>query len=231
MDLEKTVDMALWEAQRAVDYTEILNTFSAHLYSMHAGAPRWELDHIWAKERDDIVYVSAVGREAVGTYYRDAAERMKREKLRLAHANWPEVALVDKNLGIGDMVAKASASPYVVIANDGLSAHGVFFVPGISSELDENGAVRACYFQEKNAVDFVKERGVWKILRLDIYVDFQTPIHTVRFDPEVYEFDVPEGQYPPTYGPRRVAGFFPPLPQAYETWSDDISVYRRGARK
>ena len=231
MDLEKTVDMALREAQRAVDYTEILNTFSAHLYSMHAGDPRWELENIWAKERDDIVYVSAVGRSAVEAYYRDATERMKKEKLALAHAKWPEVSLEDKNLGIGDMVAKASASPFVVIADDGMSAHGVWFVPGISSELDETGNVRANYFQEKNAVDFIKENGAWKILRLDIYVDFQTPITAITFDPEAYDFDVPEGPYPPAYGPKRVAGFFPQLPQAYETWSDDISVYRRGAQR
>lgn len=228
MDLEKTVDMALKEAQRAVDYTEILNTFSAHLYSMHAGDPRWELENIWARTRDDIVYVSAVGRSAVEAYYRDATERMRKEKLVLAHAIWPEVSTDSSNLGIGDMISKASASPFVVIADDGMSAHGIWFVPGISSELDANGKLRANYFQEKNAVDFIKEDGAWKILRLDIYVDFQTPITSIAFDPESYEFDVPEGSYPPTYSSKRVASFFPNLPQAYETWSDDISVYRGG---
>lgn len=228
MDLEKTVDMALREAQRAVDYTEILNTFSAHLYSMHAGDPRWELENIWAKNRDDIVYVSAVGRSAVEAYYRDATERMAKEKLALANTIWPEISTDNSNLGIGDMMSKASASPFVVIADDGMSAHGIWFVPGIGSELDVNGNVRANYYQEKNAVDFIKEDGAWKILRLDIYVDFQTPITSIDFDPDSYEFDIPEGSYPPAYSSKRVASFCPELPRAYKTWLDDISVCKGG---
>lgn len=231
MDLEKTVDMALREAQRALDYTEILNVFSAHLYSMRTGDLRWELEHIWAKERDDIVYVNAVGRRDVEAYYRDAAERMQREKLALAHATWPEISMDEKHLGIGDMVAKAAASPFVVIADDGMSAHGIWFVPGISSELDRAGKIRANYFQEKNAVDFVKEHGIWKLLRLDIYMDFQTPITKIDFDPKNYKFDLPEGAYLPAYGPQTTAGFFPPLPQPYKTWSASVYPYRKEAQK
>lgn len=222
MTLEEMADLALKKAQKAKDYTDILNVFSAHLYCYRAQKQRYELEHYWAQERDDLVYANAYGREDVMDFYCHTNAAMRAQKRKIAAAIYPEIKDTPEFDGVGDMVAKASSSPYVIIAEDGLSAHGIWFVPGFCCELDQNGKVKANYFQEKNAVDFVKEGDSWKILRLDILVDFQSPCPHIDFDPAHYQFDYPAADtraYTAAYGATTVAGFHPPLPELYETWN------------
>lgn len=221
MTLEEMATLALKKAQQAKDYTDILNVFSAHLYCYRAQRQDYEIEHYWAKERDDLVYANAQGRGAVVDFYCKTNAAMRREKRKLASTLYPGVSDTSSFEGVGDMVAKASASPYIVIAEDGMSAHGIWFVPGFCCELGKDGAVKANYFQEKNAVDLVKEADGWKILRLDILVDFQTPCTHIDFTPEKYRFDYPAaGAYSEAYSATAVAHFCPPLPEAYETWDD-----------
>ena len=222
MTLEEMADLALKKAQRAKDYTDILNVFSAHLYCYCAQKQCYEVDNYWARERDDLVYANAYGREDVIDFYCDTNEAMRAQKRKIAAATYPGVSDTPEFDGVGDMVAKASSSPYVIIAEDGQSAHGIWFVPGFCCELDQDGKVKANYFQEKNAVDFVKESDGWKILRLDILVDFQTPCPHINFTPEHYRFDYPSaapGAYTAAYGATTVAEFTPPLPEPYATWN------------
>ena len=181
MTLEETADLALKQAQRAKDYTDILNVFSAHLYCYRAQQQSYEMEHYWARQRDDLVYANAQGRKAVMDFYCGHNAVMRAEKRKIASAYYPEISDTDSFDGVGDMVAKAAASPYIIIAEDGLSAHGIWFVPGFCCELGKDGAIQANYFQEKNAVDLVKEDDGWKILRLNILVDFQTPCPHIRF--------------------------------------------------
>lgn len=223
MNLEEKVDLALKEAQGAEDYTKILNAFSAHLYCYRAQKQYFEIENFWAKERDDLVYADAKGREAVVDFYCKTNQKMRDAKLELAHGFYPEIEICPENEGVGDMVAKAATLPYVVIADDSLSAQGVWFVPGLCCEIGKNGKVKANYFQEKNALDFVKEGEKWKILRLDIYLDFISPADHINFDPEKYDFILPGNRekYAPAYSSKTVAKFNPPLPAEYECWDDN----------
>ncbi len=223
MTLEETADLALKQAQRAKDYTDILNVFSAHLYCYRAQKQSYEIEHYWAKTRDDLVYANAQGRKAVIDFYCGHNAAMRAEKRKIAAQTHPEIADTDAFDGVGDMVAKASSSPYVIIAEDGMSAHGIWFVPGFCCELGKDGAVKANYFQEKNAVDLVKESNGWKILRLNILVDFQTPCPHIAFDPKQYHFEYPAaapGAYSTPYAATTVAQFCPPRPEPYEAWDD-----------
>ena len=225
MTLEEMADLALKKAQRAKDYTDILNVFSAHLYCYRAQKQYFEMENFWARERDDLVYANARGREAVVDFYCATNAKMRAEKRKLAASLYPEISDTPEFDGVGDMVAKASASPYIIIAEDGLSAHGIWFVPGLCCEMGKNGKVKANYFQEKNAVDLVKEKDGWKILRLDILVDFQAPAPHIDFTPENYRFDHPKELDAVPYSATAVARFNPPLPEAYDTW-DDARAFR-----
>lgn len=226
MTAEEMAGLALQKAQRAKDYTDILNVFSAHLYCYRAQQQYLELEKYWARERDDLVYANAHGRDAVVGFYCRTNEAMRAEKLKLASGLYSEISNSPEFEGVGDMVAKASSSPYVIIAGDGLSAHGIWFVPGFCCEMGRDGKVKANYFQEKNAVDFVKEADGWKILRLDILVDFQTPCEHMDFSPEKYSFDYPAaeaGAYSQPYSATAAAHFCPPLPEPYAQWDDSLA--------
>ena len=80
MTLEETADLALKQAQRAKDYTDILNVFSAHLYCYRAQKQSYEMEHYWARQRDDLVYANAQGRKAVMDFYCGHNAVMRAEK-------------------------------------------------------------------------------------------------------------------------------------------------------
>lgn len=196
MNLDTTVDRALKAAQRAKDYTDILNVFSAHLYCRRTQNQAYEIQNFWAGARDDLVFGDAMGREAVKKAYYSTLG------------------------GTGSLYAKASSSPYIVIAEDGMSAHGVWFVPGFCCERGPDGMVTGNYVQGKNAVDFVKEADGWKILRLKILPDFRTPCTDIRFQPETYDFCYPAGTCEKAYSADAPADRGPALPTPYQTWND-----------
>ena len=230
MTLDEKLDLALKEAQWASDYVDILNLVSAHLYSYRAQKQVYEIENFWSK-RDDIAYANVKGRQAVLDYYCKTNERMRAKKLELAHKFHPEIAVDPKNEGVGDMVSKAATTPFVIIADDRRTAQGLFFVPGICSEIGEDGNIRPNYFQEKNGFDFINEDGQWKIWHMNIFVDFMSPLPANMADPANfntptvpyaqvgYTGELPMDSQP--YGPTRVAGFEPPLPAQYSTWDSN----------
>lgn len=235
LTLEEKADLALKEAQEAVDYMEIQNLVSAHLYCYRAQKQCFEIEHFWARERDDIAYADTEGREAVVAFYCETNHKMRMSKLELAHKFYPQVEVRPENEGVGDMVAKMSTNPYVEISGDGMSARGVWFSPGICSELGPDGNIKATYFQEKIGLDFVRESEGWKILRLNIFPEvirpmpaeiFRTPEFSRTFnllhETEEEKKHAEEGRTPP-YGPTTVATWNPPLPEKYETWDDKLS--------
>ena len=221
MNLEEIADLAWKKAQQAKDYTDILNVFSAHLYCYRAQQQAYELEHFWSKERNDLVYNHAMGRAAVIAMYGENEAERRAQTRKRASKVYPNVSDTPSYEGVGDMVAKAASSPYVVIAEDGMSAHGIWFVPGFCLALDENSKVTGFYYQEKNAVDFVKEADGWKILRLEVWMDFRTPCTHIDFTPEQYKFQYPligQAQYAEPYSATAVAKFCPPLPKPYDSW-------------
>lgn len=241
MTLEEKVDLALSEAQQAEDFMEIQNLVSAHLYCYRAQEQYFEIENFWAKERDDLVYAEAYGREAVVDFYCATNQKMRNAKIRHIKNFYPEIEVCKENDGMGDMVAKASTTPFVTIANDGQSARGIWFSPGICSEVGPDGNIKATYFQEKIGLDFVKEREGWRILSLKIYPELIINMPHQIFDEDDHSgrtFDLlhtEDGLSPPPppetfskpYGPTAVAKFNPPLPKSYDTW-DNSQAFKMG---
>lgn len=238
MTLDEKLDLALKEAQWASDYVDILNLVSAHLYSYRAQKQDFEIENFWSK-RDDIAYANVKGRQAVLDYYCGTNKKMRAEKLKLANKFHPEIEITPENEGVGDMVSKAATTPFVIIADDRKTAQGVWFVPGICSEIGPDGNIKPTYFQEKNGFDFIFEDGQWKIWHMNIFLDFMSPLPTSIADPD--KFNVPTVSYEEVgyngplpvqtepYGPTRVAGFTPALPVPYSSWEDKerIEVIRK----
>ncbi len=227
MTLDEKLDLALKEAQWASDYVDILNLVAAHLYAYRAQKQAYEIAHFWSK-REDIAYANVKGRQAVLDYYCNTNTRMRAAKLELAHKFHPEISISAENEGVGDLVAKAATTPFVIIADDRKTAQGLWFVPGICSEIGPDGNIKPTYFQEKNGFDFIYEDGQWKIWHMNIFVDFMSPLPANIANPE--NFNTPTVSYAevgytgplpePTapYSATRVACFDPPLPTPYFSW-------------
>lgn len=227
MTIDEKLDLALKEAQWASDYVDIQNLVAAHLYCYRAQKQVYEIENFWSA-RDDIAYSGWKGREVVIENYCGTNKRMRAAKLELVNKHYPEISVTPENEGVGDLVCKAATTPFVVIADDRKTAQGLWFVPGICSEVGPDGNIKPTYFQEKNGFDFIFDDGKWKIWHMNIFLDFISPLPAAIADPQ--NFNTPTVSYSEVgytgalpvdtepYGPTRVAHFDPPLPAAYETW-------------
>lgn len=232
-------------ARRALDYAEIQNVMAAHVYHYRAQKQTDELERFWSKTRDDLIYShnerAFVGRAQVYKYYSEANDVTRREKLDAICKVFPEVENKPENLGMGDLVAHIITTPYIEIAQDGETAKGVWYSPGLCSSVGADGHLNAMRIWEKYGVDFVREDDGWKIWHLCGYIDFMSPV-----DGALLEAGVPgggkaaDGEEPaampqpfvspnavlderPFYTATTVADFYPPLPAPYDHWENTFS--------
>ena len=150
MTLEERASKVLFEAEKAGTYQGIMNCVAAHLYSYRAQAQQNEIDVYWSNRRDEISYWDNNGYEAIRNFFVVTnGENMRKRKLELIHRFHPEVAVCKENEGMGDMVAKGATTPYVVIAEDGQSAKGLWMTPGNCTEVGLDCRPKAAHMHEK----------------------------------------------------------------------------------
>lgn len=240
LSMEKLLEKALYEAERAKAYGEIQKVWATHAYCYSAEEQRFELDHFWAKEHDDIMYshgpYAYVGRDLVYEYYAAGNEKMNAGKLKLMHALYPDqIADIPENLGIGDMVINIQSTPYIEIAKDNKTAKGIFYNVHFQSEIDLEGqptaAKHAGWNLQKDVVDFVKESDGWKIWHFaaspevggNLDINVQGRMHAAP-PPE----DVEAGEdKKPRHG-RTIPGTFPKMNRVIEPlpYQDTYSAMR-----
>ena len=235
MTLEERANKALFEAEKAGAYQGIMNCVAAHLYSYRAQAQQNEIDVYWSKRHDEISYWDNNGYEAIRNFFVVTnGENMRKRKLELIHRFHPEVAVCKENEGMGDMVAKGASTPYVVIAEDGQSAKGLWMTPGNCTEVGLDCRPKVAHMHEKLGIVAVKDDdGQWRILKLRTYVEFvtQLPSELLEQGPNHRTCD-PDGetpQQPPmpsAYSIFTKAAYYPPMPEAYDTWSEDTALVK-----
>lgn len=244
MTVEEKLNLAERLIQQTDDYREIYNTVSAQMYYLQVQKHEEILDLFWSR-REDISFGPAEGRESVYDFFVREPEEKKKQKLAWAN-QFHGVAVCEENLGVGDLESRLAANPYIVIADDGLTAKGVWFSPAVKAEIGPDGELHGQYKQERIGVDFIKEGGQWKIWHYNVYPDFTVGLPEYTFDDSRYEgrtFDgdgqpnedhknvVPEdgqpsGGRPMPYCAKSIPAFKPPLPGPYKTWTpaEDLPI-------
>ena len=253
----ETAKMALKEAERANSYFEIQKVWSAHAYCYRAQQQRYELEHYWSREHDDIMYahdtMAFVGRDTVTEYYAKGNEIMNAGKLKLAAELFPgKIEDEPENLGVGDLVVRLQATPYIEIAGDGMTAKGIWYVLGYNVEMDRQGEPDVCLLLSKECVDFVKEADGWKIWHFRDCGDFMGQVNDTFLKSILYSMHpesgadgehkgggrTVDGAFPAPnrviysfgeqggYNVLKPAKFAPELPQPYDTWDESMSYAR-----
>ena len=251
-ETEKKLVEAEVRVERAEAYMEIKNVWAAHAYCYRAQQQRYELENFWAREHDDIMYahgnMAFVGRETVFNYYARGNEIMNAGKLKLACELFSgRIEDTPGNIGVGDLVVRLQATPYIQIARDGKTAKGIWYVLGYNVEMDRKGEADVMLLLGKECVDFIRESDGWKIWHFRDAGDFMGRVNDT-FLKTILEFRPPVeiedgepvgrtigGAFPEPnrkiynfaeeskYSVLRVAGFAPELPEPYDTWADDMS--------
>lgn len=206
-----------------------------------------ELDELWVKDPQLQKTASFgrnigwyVGMDAIRGYYVDHHTDLRQQQLSAIHSANPAIADIPANLHIGCIANHPATTGLVEIAGDGKTAKALFYSNGQETQANADGTATAMWIPQKQAYDFVKEDGQWKIWHLTTAVDSsleagevfenEDPITDYDNDPIMLEFGEPTIRCLTHDATFNWWDNYPPVPEPYETWSDDISYGPEGYR-
>lgn len=242
------------DGERAAAAIAIQNTMSRHEYLHAAGENLQDLELNWVSQTGAFAPTATfgspqwvmVGMDSIRAAYGEGRRGGMAKGLEDLSAIDPTVSNTPENFGAGaEWVMHTSTTPIIEVADDGRSAQGVWYSPGISVlPVFQEGKIhlRSVWFHEKYGGDFVKEDGRWRIWHLQMAYDFIPDLpqellasltgqlgdlalrRPLQAEPLLKKIEMPgivepDYVYPP-YSPRRAAVIWPKLPVPYRTWGD-----------
>lgn len=139
---------------------------------------REELNKLWVRKPKNRKTASMgsnwgyyVGMDDISNYYVVHHDQRRKEQLAAYCANHPHVENNEFNQGYGCYICRPISTPLVVISGDGETAKGLWYSIG-SESIAAGGEEADCrWYNERLAVDFIREDGEWKIWHLVIAND------------------------------------------------------------
>lgn len=220
----------LKEIQKVYDAIEVRNLMGLHAYYHAFGLHKEELEDIWVQEpehRESASFLRMRGYDNIMEGYAGGNTMMFTRELEVMNRNFPEIENKPENLGIGRLLMHALTSPYIEVAEDGQTAQGVWYTPGLAGGFvgfrgDIMERPMTMYMYEKYAIDFVKENGVWKIWHLFVCGDQLSVPATSLERTKANNGNDPMAEDSP-YTNRFNYSQFPPLPKPYGTYEETVS--------
>ena len=242
------------QSQRQKDYREICNAIAAHSYCYNCHRQDYEVEHFWTKQQPDSYYNACTSPEGVKAYYVGNTKKARDRQREIVR----EIYGVDlkEPENVGYRVFNMLGSPYVVIAEDGQTAQGIWMEFSYKSHLDGAGKPCPNASLRKTCAEFVKEDGVWKIWRMrgmpggfELEIPLAQRKSMEEMTEEEREYTMQEMNWaffpfseeekkvlkqrflttehdPMGYAPTvPYIPNDPPLPEPYESWNDDISLF------
>ena len=230
--------------QTLLDVHEIQSLMSRHAWYYSAGQHQRELDELFAKNQPDLSFGTNagywVGYESIKRAYVDWFKIQTAKDLEALSRRHPEIKNIPENLLAGSSMMHTITTPLIVVAQDGKTAKGLFYSPGQVTQTPL-GQPTAGWMWERYAIDFIKERGQWRIWHFNVFTDFSVspggdwtkqgvgaqivvqPGEVLPWeDPNAPKFDVVMETYQ-SYGIGVVRGEKPRIPVPYRTFSETFS--------
>jgi hypothetical protein len=189
----------------------------------------------WREKEIDELWVSDPELQKTASFGRNTGYYVGLDAIR---AYYVEKHNAEMGEGTGYLTNHPITTGLVREAEDGKTAKGMWYSIAQETRPQEDGTGLALWMPEKIGVDFVKEADGWKIWHIiiandlvceagtnneldPVYVDFAT-------DPVAVEFGTPTIQKLVHDQTFNWWDNYPPMPQPYETWSDEISYGPEG---
>lgn len=139
------------------------------------------------------------GRQAVQGYLAGLRDK-KQAKLEELAPVYPDVKVSEELLGAGFGDCLCLCTPYIVIAQDGQTAQGVWNLMRMASEeVAGEPKARSNYWFERWYVDFVRENGAWKLWHMTVREDLFEAFNEDDLPPGPMQLQLPRtgGNSPP----------------------------------
>lgn len=165
------------EARTARDVQEIQNLMARRAMLHSIGHNEEELE-LWSKKQQ-IRWGQNAGCWIGGDYrkyYVEINYAMQRAQLAaIAKANPAIADDYAKNRYIGQTVLHILSTPIIEVAQDGQTAKGFWYTPGVILSSADGKTSEGINMWERYGVDFVREDGRWKFLHIEVITDFAYP--------------------------------------------------------
>lgn len=233
--------------RRVWDIEDIKDLMARRGFYLANDMRREELNDLWvttSKHRKTASLGSNwgyyAGMDEISNYY--VVKYFKdRQKLLDAYCKiHPEVENRRENLGYGCMSFHPVSTPFIVLSGDGYTARGLWYVIGQESIWNPDGPVDCRWYNDKMAADFVKEEDGWRIWHLVISNDFhvkagqnlsEMPTIPVPGDnpaEAAFNAGIPTVRMLTHNASMNWADDYPPIPEPYFQFKDDISYGPKG---
>jgi len=205
-----TISQLIDRAEAAVECEKVM---SRHVYYHAGGIHRQEIEEFWVKG-EKCTWAHAFGQFGNKSNYilnyADNQERDCREVFDEVVKIYPEIAdpkRVPDYRAICEEAMHFTVSPIIEVAEDGQTAKGLFYTPGvIFSTLNPEEAREGMWMWERYGADFVKEDGKWVYQNLKVCPDLSnqmdTPDWPVAPKPRMAPPPPEEGEEAPAPAPK-----------------------------
>lgn len=229
------------EIERLHAVNEIQNVMGKHEYYHAVGPYDQEWEELWSHKAPDVAFEHMFGRiegqEKLKKFLIEGYPKSVAGHYEEMIKMYPEIKNLDKeeNYYIGSTVMHTLTTPVIEVAGDGQTAMGVWVSPGHLT-IAQEGKLRAFWFWEKYAVDFLKEDGKWRLWHIRVYTDFMSPYEKSWADHAIEQMEKPPQESAglivepkpranpyKSYGPLTVPRLDPVPPKPYETYDEAFS--------
>ena len=178
---EEIAQIAL-DAQRALDIQAVENIMNRHVMYHCYGEHREEVEQIWVQEKENretatfgqnqgfMLGFGAVWDgyvEGHDTSWLSSAKRYCQQN-GIDVSDWTDEQILEVYGGVGQLLLHVTTTAIIEIAEDGKTAKGFWYSPGMIKETGSNASA----MWEAYGADFVKEEDGWKLWHLHMYTDF-----------------------------------------------------------
>lgn len=247
--LKQELEQTKKGVKRQDDYRQIMNVMASHSYGYYGMIQEEEIDEYWSS-RDDIIMahgsVGFFGREGVYGYYVGNTDHAKLDTAaavkRVYNIDTPE------GRAPGYRVMNMLNTPFIEIADDGLTAQGVWMLHVVRAHINNNAEPVPSICEGRACGEFIKENGAWKLWHYRDFADFEVELNfALPFSPGSPELGFPEQVLPFTpeerakiddnskrlvlegdegYEPWNATLPEPPMPKPYKKWDDAQSFIK-----
>lgn len=228
-------------ADRWYDLREITNLAGKYVTSLLLKQESQIYDRFWTREAEPCLSFndgSYLGANAVQSFYSAAAEHVAAVSRALKELFPAQLGACSEQelYGTGQFLNLPLTTGVVEIADDGLTAKGLWHVQGSNSTVTPSGP-SSTWLLGFLAVDFRREGDDWKLWHVLHATDIAAPMGQNWLVPSVVPAvsacsDVPEIELPhftlrrqnhSVYHPQRPFTAPPPVPEPYATFADTFS--------